>query len=207
MPSHTHLTDEIAETTSLYALGAMSETERASMDEHLAQGCAVCESEIGRYGDLLARWVETNAVTAPSSLRDKLIESIREESTPVPRAVSPIVFEDAGLIVLRTSQMEWSTLSPGLSVKVLFDDKEREVTTTLLRLAPGAMYPAHRHKSVEEVYVLQGELQVEGVDLRPGDFCLAQPDTIHEGSYSKTGCVLVVKSSKHDEVLLQASPS
>lgn len=204
MPSHTHLTDKIAETTSLYALGAMAETERASMEEHLAQGCAVCESEIGRYGDLLARWVETNSVTAPPSLRDKLLDSIREKSTPGSRSVSPILFQENGLIVLRTPQMEWSTLSPGLSVKVLFDDKEREVTTTLVRLAPGTLYPAHRHKSVEEVYVLQGELQVEGVDLRPGDFCLAQPYTVHQASYSKSGCLLVVKSSKHDEVLPQA---
>jgi len=201
MPSHNHLTDEIAETASLYALGVMPETERSSMEEHLAQGCAVCESEIGRYGDLLARWVQTNPVTASSSLRDKLLESIREKSAPASRTVSPILFEDAGLIVLRTSHMQWTSPSPGLSVKVLFDDQEHDVTTTIVRMEPGTIYPAHRHKSVEEVYVLQGHLQVEGVELQEGDFCLSQPDTVHQGSYSKTGCLLVVKTSKHDEIV------
>jgi quercetin dioxygenase-like cupin family protein len=199
MLSHTHLTDDIAETTSLYALGVMSETERAKMEEHLAQGCALCESEISRYGDLLARWIETNAVTAPTSLRDKLLESIREKSAAPSRPVSPILFEDAGLLVLRTSQMEWTSPSPGFSVKILFDDQENDMITRIVRLEPGTTYPPHRHKKVEEVYVLQGHLQVEGVDLREGDFCLSRPDTVHQGSFSKTGCLLVVKTSKHDE--------
>ena len=112
MPVHSHLTDEVAESTALYALGIMSDKERTSMEEHLAQGCAVCQSEISRYGDVLARWTETHAVTPPSTLRDRLLESIRKESPPPSRPLSPVIFEEAGLIVLRTSQMEWTSPSP-----------------------------------------------------------------------------------------------
>ncbi len=168
------------------------------MEEHLAQGCAVCESEISRYCDVLARWTETNAVSAPSALRDRLLESIRKKSALPSRPISPVIFEEAGLIVLRTSQMEWTSPSPAFSVKVLFDDKAHDMTTTIVRMEPGTIYPPHRHKRVEEVYVLQGHLQVE---LQEGDFCLSQPDTVHQGSYSKTGCLLVVKTSKYDEIV------
>ena len=201
MPFHSHLTDEIADSTALYALGIMSDMERAWMEEHLAEGCSVCEFEIGRYGNLLAQWTETNGVAAPSSLRDRLLESLHKKSPPPSRPQSPVIFDEAGLIVLRTSQMEWTSPLPGHSVKVLFDDKAHDMTTTIVRMEPGTIYPAHRHKRVEEVYVLQGQLQVEGIELQEGDFCLSQPDTVHQGSYSKTGCLLVVKTSKHDEIV------
>lgn len=86
-------------------------------------------------------------------------------------------------------------------MKVLFEDSANEMTTLLIRMGAESIYPTHRHKGVEEVYVLEGELLVEGVELGAGDFCLSQPESIHQSTYSKSGCLLVVKTSKHDEVL------
>jgi quercetin dioxygenase-like cupin family protein len=201
MPQHRQSTDELVDAAALYALGLLSESERSSMDQHLSEGCVVCESEIGRCGDLLAKWAEETPVAAPPALRRKLLQSLREKQKSLSETGSPIVFDDAGLLVLRTTQMEWQSPSPGFSVKVLLDDSERDVTTSLVRMAPGTLYPAHRHKGIEEVYVLQGDLRVEGVELVQGDYCLSQPETIHQGSYSELGCLLMVKTSKHDEVL------
>lgn len=202
MPPHPSLTDEIAECAALYALGLLSESERSSLDRHLAEGCSVCQAEVSRCGDLLASWALEMALSPPSSLRQKLLQTIHEKANTPAGPCSPVLLDKSGLMALRTALMEWKRgPTPGLWVKVLFDDPERDMTTTLVRMNPGALYPSHRHKGVEEVYILEGKLQVEGVELEEGDFCLSQPNTVHQGSYSKTGCLLVVKTSKRDEIL------
>lgn len=86
-------------------------------------------------------------------------------------------------------------------MKVLFEDSRNDMSTILLRMGAGSIYPPHRHKGVEEVYVLEGELQVEGMELAAGDFCLSQPESVHQSTCSKSGCLLLLKTSKHDEVL------
>lgn len=197
---HLHLTEERAGTLALYALGLLSDEERFALDSHLTEGCVVCASEISRCGELLAELTNRVGADPPGALRQRFLDSIRAQVAPSP-AASPLIFERDGLSVLRTSEMEWNSVAKGLAVKVLFDDTAREMTTTIVRLDPETFYPAHQHNGTEEVYVLQGELQVEGVNLQPGDFCLSRPETIHQGSYSKRGCTLMVKSSKHDQVL------
>jgi quercetin dioxygenase-like cupin family protein len=201
MPAHSHLTDEIAESAALYSLGLLSDSERSSLDRHLAEGCAVCQSEIRRCADLLVLWAQETAVYPPSSLREKLLQSIREP-TPQAKAFSPVLLDEAGVRLLRTTKMKWEPgPTSGLSVKVLVHDAENAMTTMLVRMRPGSLYPSHRHKGVEELYVLEGELRVEGVELVEGDFCVSQPESIHQSSYSESGCLLVVRTSKRDECL------
>ena len=200
MSIHLHLTEERAETLALYALGLLSDQERFALDSHLTEGCIVCAGEISRCGELLAELTNKVGLDPPDALRQRLLNSIRTRVAPSTGA-SPLIFERGGLSVLRTAEMEWKSVAKGLAVKVLFDDTAREMTTTIVRLDPETFYPAHQHNGTEEVYVLQGELQVEGVNLQPGDFCLSRPETVHQGSYSKRGCTLMVKSSKHDLVL------
>jgi len=200
MPPHRRLTDEVAESAALYALGLLSESEHSSIDRHLAEGCSICQSEISRCGDSLALWSEQTAVSPPASLRRKLLESLHERQDP--KAGPPLLSAGSGLTVLRTTKMEWTPgPTPGLSVKVLFDDSEHDMRTFLVRMAPGSLYPSHRHKAVEEVYVLEGEFQVEGIELTAGDFCLSAPESVHPNTFSNSGCLLIVKASKHDEVL------
>lgn len=202
MPAHRRLTDEIAESAALYALGLLSESEHSSIDRHLAEGCSICQSEISRCGDSLALWSEQTAVSPPASLRRKLLQSLGERQDP-PATARPLVLSaGSGITVLRTTKMKWNPgPTPGLWVKVLFDDSEHNMRTFLVRMAPGSLYPSHRHKAVEEVYVLEGELQVEGIELTAGDFCLSEPESVHPSTFSNSGCLLMVKASKHDEVL------
>ncbi len=44
---------------------------------------------------------------------------------------------------------------------------------------PGATYPSHRHTEVEELYLLEGDLFVEGQWMKPGDYCRDEPESIH----------------------------
>lgn len=47
---------------------------------------------------------------------------------------------------------------PGVEHKVLIQDKETGLLTSLIRMAPGAELPAHEHTAIEQTYVLQGSL-------------------------------------------------
>jgi len=201
MPSHRQLTDEIAEAAALYAFGLLSESERSSIDRHLAEGCVICQSEITRCGGSLAVLAQETTVSPPSSLRQKLLSSIERPDSQATTDAAVLLDTD-GLTLLRTPRMEWMPgPSPGLWMKVLFEDSRNDMSTILLRMGAGSIYPPHRHKGVEEVYVLEGELQVEGMELAAGDFCLSQPESVHQSTCSKSGCLLLLKTSKHDEVL------
>jgi anti-sigma factor ChrR (cupin superfamily) len=91
--------------------------------------------------------------------------------------------------------------APGVEVKVLSMDQERGYYTTLVRMAPGASLAPHRHADVEESYILEGELLVSGVLMRPGDYCHAAPGSMHTKVTTKTGCVFIAVASMHDEWL------
>jgi anti-sigma factor ChrR (cupin superfamily) len=78
--------------------------------------------------------------------------------------------------------------------------------TLILRLAPGAKYPSHRHKRAEQCLVLSGQVSIgPGINIGPGDFEWAEASTDHDAVYSEHGCDLLIIASRHDEVL--ASPN
>src|SRR5437016_2601022 len=62
--------------------------------------------------------------------------------------------------VLDTAAMDWRDFdeAPGVAYKVLRTHKPGTGLTLMLRFAPNATYPAHRHPQGEEYYVLEGEL-------------------------------------------------
>ena len=67
--------------------------------------------------------------------------------------------------------------------------------TALVRMDGGIRYPPHRHTDTEELYLLEGDLTVEGQVLREGDYCAAIAGTIHGGTYSQDGCTFILIAS------------
>jgi len=54
----------------------------------------------------------------------------------------------------------WQPTSfPGIEIKVLMEDKETGMMTSLTRLAPGAVLPDHTHEGIEQSWVLEGSLE------------------------------------------------
>src|SRR5580704_3779401 len=68
------------------------------------------------------------------------------------------------------SEPEWEQVARGIECKLLADDAERHRVSMLVRLAPGASYPAHTHAGAEELHLLDGELWINGRKLVPGDY-------------------------------------
>ncbi len=95
-------------------------------------------------------------------------------------------------------ESEWKEVASGISCQLLATDEEKERVSMLVRLAPGAAYPPHRHAGVEELYLLDGKLVIDDKTLYPGDYNRAEPDTGDHRVWSETGCTCVLLTSIRD---------
>jgi quercetin dioxygenase-like cupin family protein len=68
---------------------------------------------------------------------------------------------------------------PGIQVKILAIDRERQRATLLIKGGPGAAYPSHHHSGPEECYVLRGSIHQDGREFRAGDFIHADEGSDH----------------------------
>jgi len=103
---------------------------------------------------------------------------------------------------VRSGQFDWApAVAPGIEVKRLSEDRVRERVTLLVRLAPGASYPDHRHADVEELYLLEGEVFVSGVLMRAGDYCRSEADSVHDRIHTSTGCLFLATASLRNQFL------
>ena len=95
-------------------------------------------------------------------------------------------------------ESEWEEVASGISCQLLATDEEKERVSMVVRLAPGAAYPPHRHAGVEELYLLDGKLVIDDKTLYPGDYNRAEPDTGDQRVWSETGCTCVLLTSTRD---------
>lgn len=59
---------------------------------------------------------------------------------------------------------------PGVEIKVLMEDPESGLLTTLTRMAPGAVLPDHEHTELEQTFVLEGSLVDEAGEVTAGNY-------------------------------------
>ncbi len=116
---------------------------------------------------------------------------------PLRTVVSP------GVTIVRPEAAQWQAHPsvPGVTLKLLFRDPRTGVYTALLRLAPGATFPRRRHAASEEVLLMSGLASVGTFELRAGEYCRAESESVHEPITTATGCTLFVCGSEHDEFL------
>ncbi len=207
---HQHRSNKTCEWAALAALGALNPEESAAYQEHLADGCLVCEGDVRSFEEAAGQLGFAAAAAAPSAdLRARLLQRIQAETEQPGANAEPargperaILFDEGGLLIARSTEMDWEAAPlPGISSRVLFNDPKRQYTTQLVRMEPNTTYPSHRHSEVEELYLLEGDLLVEGQTMRPGDYCRAEPDSIHGQVGTKSGALFLVLSSQQDEVL------
>jgi anti-sigma factor ChrR (cupin superfamily) len=98
----------------------------------------------------------------------------------------------------RWSEPEWKQVAPGIECKLLSTDAERLRVSMLVRLAPGASYPAHTHAGVEELHLLDGELWIDARKLFPGEHNYGAPGAGDERVWSETGCTCLLVTSTKD---------
>jgi anti-sigma factor ChrR (cupin superfamily) len=86
----------------------------------------------------------------------------------------------------------WLDVAPGTKLKMLHVDPVTGQRTALMRLEPGCVYPEHDHPQVEECFVLEGAITIDGQDYGPGDYTIAQAGTRHGTIVSALGGLVLL---------------
>ena len=208
MPKFFSHTEDSVASAALFVLGSLRGDEKTEFEQHVQEGCAVCEQELDELANVMENLSLATMPAEPSeTVRRRLLDSLAAEPQKsgagpelLPKATEGILVQQTGLLIARSADMRWKPVAPGISCKILFADQERMYTTCLIRAEAGARYPRHRHAGVEELLVLEGDLHVHGVVMRAGDYCRADPGSFHEETFTEGGCVLLQMASQLDQM-------
>jgi len=175
--------------TCAYALQALPASEIAAAEAHIAS-CPDCWRELEVLRPVVDRFVSwpTDVLRPSASLQARLALRIAEETGRQPVSPPP----------RQWLEPEWEQDAPGIECKLLATDIERHRVSMLVRLAPGASYPAHTHAGVEELHLLDGELWIDERKLSPGDYNYGAPRASDQRVWSETGCTCVLVTSTKD---------
>jgi anti-sigma factor RsiW len=178
-----------SEVTCAYALQALPASEIAAAEAHIAS-CPDCRRELEALRPLVDRFVSwpTDVLRPSTSMQARLALRIAEETGRQPVPPPP----------RQWLEPEWEQVAPGIECKLLAADVERHRVSMLVRLAPGASYPAHTHVDVEELHLLDGELWIDERKLLPGDYNYGAPGASDQRVWSETGCTCVLVTSSKD---------
>ncbi len=206
--------EDIALQAALYALGCLPNEEVAELEEHLAAcpACAAATRELEEAATALAALAPE--AEPPAELRARLLERV---AAPQPSGTSGESAELAsplqvwkkwaessagGTVFVPAGTSGWEPIGvPGVLAKGLYVDPALDRITLLVRMAPGSSYPPHRHGGPEECYVLEGDVGDGETTLHAGDYLRKDLGSVHGILSSERGCVLLIVSSLHDEML------
>jgi len=180
---------EQSEATCAYALQILPASEFAAVEAHTAS-CPECQRELESLRPVVDRFVAwpTDVLRPTTSLQGRLALRIAEETGKQPLLPPGRQWPEP----------EWEQVAPGIECQLLATDTKRHRVSMLVRLAPGARYPAHTHAGPEELHLLDGELWIDGRKLAPGDYNYGAPGAGDESVWSETGCTCVLVTSTKD---------
>jgi predicted ChrR family anti-sigma factor len=193
-----------AELAALYLAGSLTLDEQERFEAHVASGCAACRAELAAFeGVAAALAAAVEPVTPDPKVRAALLARLEREREPS-ASTSPSPEAKRGetegeILVQRASEGVWRKCPvPGVSMRVLFVDRESGRFTALVRMEAGASFPSHAHAGPEESVVLEGDLRGADGVLGPGDYWRAPAGSRHGVQTSEQGCLLLTTASLAD---------
>jgi quercetin dioxygenase-like cupin family protein len=173
----------------LHALQALPFNEIPVVEDQISK-CIACRKEIETLRPIVATFIgwSTDVLRPPESLWGRLAQRIATETGTQP-FVPPLEVPP---------KPEWEQVAPGIHVKILAEDDEKDSVSMLVRLDPGTDYPGHIHGGIEELHLLHGVLKVDDRTLYPGDFIHAEAGSVDHRVWSETGCTCFLMTSTKD---------
>lgn len=105
--------------------------------------------------------------------------------------------------MLDFSSIQWKqTRHAGISICYLRRDASTGDGTVLIKMQPGSMYPLHKHRGVEEVFILQGGYCDNEGEHRAGDYVLNPAGSAHQPVANEgSDCVMLAVAHRGIELL------
>ncbi len=171
-----------------YALDLLDGEERRAFEERLLgspalRGAALRAQEAA---GLLAEALPP--LPPPASVKARLFARVHAATSA------------SGIHDVRAGAGTWeATGVPGVSVKRLRHDPTTGLSTMLVRMEPGATYPAHRHTLAEQCLVLKGDVRSGEDAWAEGDFVWADEGSEHQALHTAGGNLLLIVGSASNE--------
>lgn len=190
-------THDMTDLAVMYALGALSPNEARSFEEHLESGCNICRAELKSFEHTVQNiGLSAAEEPPPPRVRTALLSAVREQLEE-PKGMK---LETSGpFLSIRASEGTWQEVVEGVLFKSLFVDPDSGLATSLVRMLPGTSLPGHKHIGVEQFFVLDGDCNVAGQRLGPGDYHRAEKGSIHESTHTVNGTLfLLIAPERYD---------
>jgi len=92
----------------------------------------------------------------------------------------------------------WEERRPGVQWKVLHEEGVHR--TVLVRYAPGAVIPRHRHLGDEQIFVIEGSVSDETGTCKAGDYARRPPGCVHTVRSASGALVLAIMAGGTEPV-------
>jgi quercetin dioxygenase-like cupin family protein len=177
--------EELTELAALAALDCLDPRDLISVRNLL-------EPEINKFSQIVHQLPYGIESKPPRTyLKERLFNQIKLEQSKTAQT--------SEFISHNSTEVTWHPhFVKGLKVAILRTDKEKRELSCLIRCEPGSKYPLHRHAGSEEIFMLEGDLIIDGMVYGKGDYLFSPPESAHAPE-TKEGCMFFARTSIDDE--------
>jgi anti-sigma factor ChrR (cupin superfamily) len=190
--------DELLDEQSmLYALGSLMGEELKQFEACLHCPHSRATTRVASYTELVGTVSAALYPELPPSpeLRARIMAATVPETPP---AVSEKVSPPLPVSFLMQSEGQWHTTPyEGVRLREL-SNASADLAIFMLHLDPGATFPDHDHHGSEDMYLLSGDLDINGTLMGAGDFMHSTAGSQHHDMRSTGGCRALVVTSREN---------
>jgi quercetin dioxygenase-like cupin family protein len=178
----------------LYALDLLDLEERLWVESQVLE-CPDLAEELAGYQDAVGLLpYAAPPMPMAADLKHRLFDRLGLAATET-EAISP----DPAMFAIRAGDRQWQPhRMAGVEVAVLFNDTVSRMRSLVVKVAAGVTYPLHQHHGIEEIYMLDGELDLLGETYLAGDYIRSHPNSRHAPS-TNTGCMFLIRACMDDD--------
>ncbi len=204
------MNEEVELRAALNALGTVTLNEVRAFEADLTALDKASKAEFEEFDSVTSLLAFGASAAAPSAdvwgklcaVMDAEPKAQAAEAQEEPSANATIQeTASASLLTIRKDEGVWQKVHEGIFAKTLFQNVENGTTTYMVKFMPGAKTPLHRHPGMEECTIVEGDFQVDGKDLRAGDYHCAMPGSVHDRPYSIGGAMVLIVAEGQYQVL------
>ncbi|MER3523833.1 MAG: hypothetical protein C4326_07125 [Ignavibacteria bacterium] len=198
--------EQLQELTILYALGALNGDEVRALQSLLQANDPVAIRMQNQWLRVVtdAALHSQEPIPPPTHVKQRLMRAIQEKHAAERSMEGPGMshIEHAhGIVSVFPEHVEWQKHPvPGVSFKVLSENKRRGYVTMLMKVEPGTVFPEHHHSGDEECYILRGSIILDGKRLGAGVFHHGDENSEHGTLTSDEGALLLLVVAREDYI-------